>query len=232
MRLVNLDFLTSLNFGVVWEYRWQLLAGFGTTLELLLVSGVLGLCFGSVLAIASQSRVRPLGWLVIIYVEVWRNTPLLVQLFWIYFALPLLTGINTTALESGLIALTANITAYFSEIVRAGIQSVDEGQWEAARALGLRPVVVWRKVILPQAFRIVLPPLVNMTVSLLKATAILSVLSINELMRVATSLANYTFKPVELYSFVALVYFGAGLVASTIGNGIERRMRKSAESAG
>jgi len=229
---VNLDFLTSLNFGVVWEYRWQLLAGFGMTLELLAVSAILGLCFGSVLAIASQSRHRPLRWLVIIYVEVWRNTPLLVQLFWIHFALPMLTGINTTALESGLIALTANVTAYFSEIVRAGIQSVDQGQWEAARALGLRPAIVWRKVILPQAFRIVLPPLVNMTVSLLKATAILSVLSINDLMRVAASLANYTFKPVELYSFVALVYFAAGLVLSTIGNRLERRMGKSVESAG
>lgn len=227
---MNWDYLAALDFGVVWQYRWQLLAGFQMTLLLLVASAAMGLGFGSILAMASQSKFRPVRWLVIVYVELWRNTPLLVQLFWIHFALPLATGINTTALQSGLIALTANVTAYFAEIVRAGIQSVDRGQWEAARALGLPRLVQWRKVVLPQAFRIVLPPLVSLVVSLLKATAILSVLSINDLMRVTASLSNYTFKPIELYSFVALVYFATGLLISRAGTWLEWRLARAHEA--
>lgn len=229
--MLNWDYLAALDFGVVWQYRWQLFRGFETTVLLLIASATMGLGFGSILAMASQSKFKSLRWSVIVYVEIWRNTPLLVQLFWIHFALPMITGINTTALQSGLIALTANVTAYFAEIVRAGIESVDRGQWEAARALGLPPLVQWRKVILPQAFRIVLPPLVSLTVSLLKATAILSVLSINDLMRVTASLSNYTFKPIELYSFVALVYFGAGMLISGLGTRLERRTQKSLGSS-
>src|SRR5437588_1932233 len=169
---MNWEFLEALDFEVVWQYRWQLLAGLETTLLLLSASASIGLVLGSILAIASQSRLKPVRWFVVLYVEIWRNTPLLVQLFWIHFALPIMTGINTTALQSGLIALTANVTAYFAEVVRAGIESVDHGQWEAGRALGLPRLIQWRKVILPQAFRIVMPPLINLTVSLLKATAI------------------------------------------------------------
>ena len=127
--MLNWEYLRALDFGVVWQYRWQLLQGFETTVLLLVASAVMGLVFGSMLAMASQSKFTPLRWLVIIYVEFWRNTPLLVQLFWIHFALPIVTGINTTALQSGLIGITANVTAYFAEIVRAGIQSVDRGQW-------------------------------------------------------------------------------------------------------
>jgi len=97
--------------------------------------------------------------------------------------------------------------------------------------LGLPALVQWRKVILPQAFRIVLPPLVSLTVSLLKATAILSVLSINDLMRVTASLSNYTFKPVELYSFAALVYFSAGALISGLGTRLEHRMQRSRGSS-
>ena len=223
--MVNWDYIASLDFWIVWKYHNQLLVGFGVTLMLLAAASVMGLAFGSVLAMVSQSRIKFLRWLVVVYVEVWRNTPLLVQLFWIHFALPMITDINTTALESGLIALTANVTAYFSEIIRAGIQAVEKGQWEAAHALGLPRRRLWQHVILPQAFRAVVPPLVNLLISLMKATAILSVLSINDLMRVTASISNYTFKPIEFITAAAVVYFLFGSLMGHFGTRLERYLK-------
>lgn len=230
--LMNWAYLGALDFGVIWDYREQLLAGLGTTLLLMTVGSFAGLALGTVLAMGSQSKHRIVRLLIVVYVEVWRNTPLLVQIFWIHFALPMLTGINTSALTSGIIALVANVTAYFAEIVRAGIQAVDRGQWEAARALGLPAIAQWYRVILPQALRIVVPPIVNLLVSLLKATAILSVLSINDLMRVVISISNYTFKPVEFLTFAALVYFAVGATIGGIGRHFERRLASGGRKYG
>lgn len=227
--MVNWDYIASLDFGIVWKYHSQLLAGFGVTLMLLAAASVIGLALGSLLAMASQSRIKLLRWAVVVYVELWRNTPLLVQLFWIHFALPLITGINMTALQSGLIALTANVTAYFSEIVRAGIQTVDKGQWEAARALGLPRRRLWQHVILPQAFRAIIPLLANLLISLLKATAILSMLSINDLMRVTASISNYTFKPIEFLTVAAVVYFLFGSLIGNFGTRLERYLKRPGE---
>jgi His/Glu/Gln/Arg/opine family amino acid ABC transporter permease subunit len=224
---MNWDYLSTLNFSAVWTYRDPLIRGFGVTLMLTAISTMLGIAAGTILAAISQAKLRPLRWCVAIYVELWRNTPLLVQAIWIHFALPLLTHINTTALQSGLIALSLNVTAYFTEIIRAGIEGVDKGQWEAAHALGLPRWPTWRFVVLPQAIRIVVPPLANLVISLFKATAILSVLSINDLMRITVSISNYTFKPIELLSSAAIVYFLTGLLMTRVASQIERHYRKS-----
>jgi polar amino acid transport system permease protein len=224
---MNWDYLSALNFSALWTYRDPLIRSFGVTLMLTAVSTIAGIAGGTILAAISQAKVRPLRWCVAAYVELWRNTPLLVQVIWIHFTLPLLTHINTTALESGLIALSLNVTAYFTEIMRAGIEGVDKGQWEAADAMGLPTWTKWRFVILPQATRIVVPPLASMVISLFKATAILSVLSINELMRVTISISNYTFKPIELYTSAAIVYFLTGILMTRFANRIERHYGKS-----
>ena len=159
-------------------------------------------------------RLLAVGWAVVVYVEIWRNTPLLVQLIWVHFALPLVTGLTTTALQSGLIAITLQSAAYFTEIVRAGIEAVPKGQWEASRALGLPRRTMWMSVILPQAGRIIIPPLANFAISLFKATAILTVLSINELMTVTTRISNVAFKPLELFTAAAVIYFVIGYAMS------------------
>lgn len=211
---LNWDLLLSLDFSVVWEYREVLLSGLLVTLGLTACAAVAGLTFGTILAIASQSNITPLRWLVIAFVEVWRNTPLLVQLIWIHFALPLVTGINTTALESGVIGITLQASAYFTEIVRAGIESVPKGQWEAAYSLALPARIRWTRVILPPAIRTMIPPLVNLTISFFKGTAILSILQVSELMTVTNRISNVTFKPVELFSAIALIYFVVGIAMS------------------
>ena len=211
---LNWQLLLSLDFSVVWEYRVVLLKGLVVTLALTACAAIGGLLSGTILAIASQSNIAVLRWLVIAFVEIWRNTPLLVQLIWIHFALPLITGINTTAVESGVIGITLQAAAYFTEIVRAGIESVPKGQWEAAYSLALPSRIRWTRVILPPAIRTMIPPLVNLTISFFKGTAILSILHVSELMTVTNRISNVTFKPVELFSSIALLYFVVGIIMS------------------
>jgi polar amino acid transport system permease protein len=213
--MVNWDYLSSLQFGVAWEYRQALASGLEFTLVLFCLAAIFGLIGGVALAILSRLNIRAISWTIIGFVELFRNTPLLVQLMWIYFALPALSGLALTAFQSGVLALSLNASAYFSEIVRAGIDAVPRGQWDAGRALGLGLQYHWRFVILPQAFRVVIPPIGNMMISLLKGTAILSIISIPELMRATTRISTHTARPVELFTSAAVIYFiiGCGLVA-------------------
>ncbi|MDH3691171.1 MAG: amino acid ABC transporter permease [Gammaproteobacteria bacterium] len=224
---LNWELLLSLDFSVVWEYREVLWRGLLLTLLLTAAAGFLGLFFGTVLAIVSQSPIAVLRWLVAAYVEIWRNTPLLVQLIWIHFALPIVTGISTTALQSGIIGITLQASAYFTEIVRAGIEAVPKGQWEAAHALGLPARTRWLRVVLPPAIRIMIPPLVNLVISFFKATAILSVLQVSELMTVTNRISNVTFKPIELFTAVAVIYFILGYVMSRATLKIEHVLQRS-----
>ena len=224
--ILNWDLLLSLDFSVVWEYRQVLLKGLALTIALTACAAISGLVSGTILAIASQSSIAPLRWLVTAFVEIWRNTPLLVQLIWIHFALPLVTGISTTALESGVIGITLQAAAYFTEIVRAGIESVPKGQWEAAYSLALPARIRWTRVILPPAIRTMIPPLVNLTISFFKGTAILSILHVSELMTVTNRISNVTFKPVELFSSIAIIYFVVGYLMSKGTLRIERFYQK------
>jgi polar amino acid transport system permease protein len=121
------------------------------------------------------------------------------------------------------LTLTLGVIAYFTEIIRAGIGSIHKGQWEAADALGLSNLIKWKRIILPQAIRIVLPPLTSLVIGVFKATAILSILSVNELMDIGNKISNFTFKPVEIITTVAVIYFVTGTSMSKIGNIIENR---------
>ena len=225
-RAVDWEYVSALDFSVVWQYRFTLLKGYGVTLYFAVAGAGLGMLLGTVLAMISQSRVRALRWLVAAHVEIWRNTPLLVQLVWIHFAFPSLTGINTTVAQSGLIGMTLNISAYYTEIVRAGVEAVPRGQWDAAHALGLPAPVRWQWVILPQALRIMVPPTANLLLSVFKATAILSVLTIGELMRETTRISNYTFKPVEMFTAAAVIYALSGLLISQLTMRVEHYLSK------
>jgi polar amino acid transport system permease protein len=211
-----------LNFLIPLEYADVLLKGLASSIGITVAAIAGGFLLGTCLACAYQTGLAPLRWLIVSYVEVFRNTPLLVQLIWIHFALPALTGIITTPLQSGLIGIIIQAGAYFTEIVRAGIGAVPVGQMEAAKSLGMTPLARWLKVILPQAIQIVIPPIVNLVISMFKATAILTVLQINELMSVATRIANATFKPIEIFTTVAVLYFAVGYAVSRYTLGLER----------
>jgi polar amino acid transport system permease protein len=223
---LNWQTVTGLDFAGLWRFREAILKGLGMTLTLTATAAICGVIVGTILAVAMLSPIRPLRWLVVAYVEVFRNTPILVQLIWIHFALPVMTGVPTTAVVSGVIAIMLQASAYFAEIIRGGIQSVPKGYWEASDALGIPTATRWRRVVLPPAFRTMIPPLVNMTISYFKTSAILTVLSVGELMTVASRISNATFKPIEILTVVALLYFIFGWLISRSTGRIELALKR------
>jgi His/Glu/Gln/Arg/opine family amino acid ABC transporter permease subunit len=211
-----------LDFGIVLKYWRPLTVAAGMTILITLSALALGLLLGIGLAILLELPVGPLRYIINAYIEIWRNTPLIVQLFWIHFGLPVVTGISTTALESGLLALTLQSSAYLADIARAGIQAVPRGQWDAVKALALPAPTKWLEVILPQALRIMIPPLGNLAVSFLNGSALLGVLSVGELMTVSAKVSDYTSKPVEIMTVTALLYLAINLLTGHLMSRLER----------
>ena len=214
--------IRGLDFGIVLKYWRPLTVAAGMTILITLSALALGLLLGVSLAILLELPARPLRFIINAYIEIWRNTPLIVQLFWIHFGLPVVTGISTTALESGLLALTLQSSAYLADTARAGIQAVPRGQWDAVKALALPAPTKWLEVILPQALRIMIPPLGNLAVSFLNGSALLGVLSVGELMTVSAKVSDYTSKPIEIMTVTALLYLTINLLTSHLTSRLER----------
>jgi polar amino acid transport system permease protein len=218
--------LTALDFSWIVKYATPLLWGLWTTVWLAVVAFVLAVPTGLLLALGRLRGQWFLRWPIGAFVDVMRFTPLLVQAIWIHFALPVLTGFSTSANVSGLISLTLHVSAYASETLRAGIVAIPKGQWEAARALGLKPRQIIRHVILPQVWALVLPPLANAAVSTFKLTAILGIIAIVDLTKAATRINTFIFRPVEIYTLIAAVYLTIGLTLGWIEKRIERRFAR------
>lgn len=195
------------HFEVVTQYLPVLLSGIGLTVSVSALSMAISLATGLLIALMRLSPVRPVRWAAYAYTEFFRNTPLLMQVIWVYYALPLLTGLDLSRFASGTLALSLNLTAFLAEIYRAGITSISRGQAEAAFALGMHRGQVYRRILIPQAVARVIPPLGSMWVSLFKDTSILSVIAVAELMYQAKLVAVETFRPLEIYTAVAVIYY-------------------------
>ncbi len=205
-----------------WPDLW---AGLQLTVMLTIVSMALALVIGLFLALARLNQGR--RWLAVpasVFIEIIRGSPLLLQLFYIFYVFPFF-GVKLTAIEAGILGLGINYGAYLSEVFRAGIEAVDHGQWEAARALGMRPIVYMPRVILPQAIRIVIPPVGNYFISLFKDTALVSTISIGELLFRGQLLAAENFKYLQIYSFIFVLYLLISYPASLAVRALERHMR-------
>lgn len=195
------------DFSVLWEYRTLLVTGFLYTVGTTLVCVLTGLVVGVVVGLGRLST-RPYVSLPLRgYVEVFRCTPVLVQLVWFYYALPVLTGLEISAFTAAVLCLTLYGGAFYSEIVRGGIIAVDPGQVEAAMALGMTRGQWMRRVVLPQAFRKMVPPLMSQSIMQLKNTSLLSVLAVPDLLYQGQVIAHETYRPLELYTFTAIAYF-------------------------
>ena len=184
----------------------------------------IALVIGMALALA---RIARLAWVripAVLFVELIRGSPLILQLFYIYYVFPLL-GLRLAPIEAGLLGLGINYGAYLSEVFRAGIAAVQKGQWEAAGALGFSRSQVMRLVVLPQAIRIVIPPIGNYFVSLFKDTALVSTISIAELMFTGQLIASDTFKYMRIYSVVFLIYVLISAPASLGVRWLEKRLQ-------
>ncbi len=222
---IKWSFVETLDFAALWKYRIALWQGVLNTLILTGLSVSIGTAGGTLLAMGLYVPLRPFRWLIAGYIEIFRNTPLVLQLFWIHFAIPKATGISTTPFQSGVIAIALQSSAYLADVARAGIQAVPAGQWEAADALGLSTRNKWLDVVLPQALKIVIPPLANIAVGYFKASAALALLSVGELMTVTSRIAQYSFKPIEAYTLAGLIYLVLGAILSNLTFRLERAYR-------
>lgn len=169
-----------------------MLEGTEVTLSIFIITLVISIPLGMLFALARLSTIRPIRYLTEVYIWLMRGTPLMLQLLFVYFALPMV-GILLPDIAAALLAFSLNYAAYFAEIFRAGIQSVDNGQYEAAKALGMKYPQSMRFVILPQVIRMVLPPVSNETINLVKDTSLIYILAMNDLLRVARSIVQREF---------------------------------------
>ena len=187
----------------------QMLDGSKITLEIFLVTLVLSLPLGILVALGRLSKLRPLSRLMEFYIWLMRGTPLMLQLLFVYFALPMV-GILLPDIAAALLAFTLNYAAYFAEIFRAGIQSIPRGQYEAAKTLGMSYGQTMRRIILPQMIRIVLPPVSNETINLVKDTSLIYILAMNDLLRVARTIVQRDF---DMTPFVVAAVFYLAMTA-------------------
>ncbi|RYG63938.1 amino acid ABC transporter permease, partial [bacterium] len=195
---------TFFNVEVLWRSLPMLLSGLWRTILLGVLSIVLGLVFGILLALVRLYAAKPFRWLAIAYIDVFRALPVLVWLVIVYYALPFL-GIRFSPFVAACFALTTVSAAYAAEIFRAGIEAIPRGQFEAAQAIGLSPLLVMAKVILPQAIRIVIPPLTGNSINVLKDTALASVVALPDLLKQATQAQALAANPTPLIG-AAILY--------------------------
>ena len=184
-----------------------MLKGALITFEISIIGALLGIIVGFILILMRMSPLRPIKYLAEIYISIFRGTPLLLQIFFIYYALPGLLGIDLPPFIAGVLALSLNSGAFVTEVLRGGISAVPRGQFEGASALGLKRRVIWGRIILPQVFIMILPPLTNELTMLVKASPLLSVITVVELTRTAQQIMILTYRPVEVILAAATLYF-------------------------
>jgi polar amino acid transport system permease protein len=215
------------DFSFIWSYRWLFVNGTLVTLAFTFGIVVLGLAVGLLAGLVRLSRIAPLRWLSQAYVEVFRCTPVLVQLVWFYYALPILSGIEMSATTAGVLALSLYGGAFYSEIVRGGIASIETGQTEAALALGMTPTQSMRRIVLPQALKRMVPPLMNQSIIQLKNTSLVSVLAVPDLLYQGQAVAHDTYRPLEIYTLVAVIYFVILFPLTLLVGRLERRLARA-----
>lgn len=213
------------DFSAVFANKQLLLIGLQNTIVLGAVCLCLGLFFGLFVGAARYSRVRAFYWPATAFVEVFRNTPVLVQIMWFFFAFPIISPFDINAFTAATLGLTLNTTAFSSEIYRAGIQSIDKGQWEAAKAIGMGYAQQMRRIILPQAIKRMIPAFMNRAVELMKMTSLASVIAYGELMHQAKTISTIEFNPIEMYTAVAIVFFIMIYPAAMLVQRFEAQMR-------
>jgi len=214
----------QVNLEMLWDNKIFVVEGIKTTLAVTAIALIIGLLVGLIAGLGKTSKRKIFSLAATFYVEVFRNTPELVQLIWAYYCLSILIGLNMQAVVSCIIALGLNAGGYLAEVFRAGIQSVDAGQIEAARSLGLSQFQATVKITLPQAIRTMLPPFVNQSIVLLKNSSLVSVLGVADLTFRAQVVSTSTFKPIEIYTAIAVLYFILCTILSYLARLSEKRM--------
>ncbi|MEO9649555.1 MAG: amino acid ABC transporter permease [Roseobacter sp.] len=217
----NWDFATIFQ---NWQVFWIGLQG---TLLMFGVTVVLGMSGGLIVGIMRYVKSPFVAWPARIFVEVYRNTPVLVQIIWFYYAFPILTGIETSPFLAAVLGISLNTMAFSAEIYRAGIQSVDKGQWEAGKAIGMNFAQTMRRVILPVALKRVLPALTNRGIEVFKMSTLASIVAYVETLNQAKLIADLNYNPIESYTAVALIFFVVLYPVVQATYVIERKLKRS-----
>ena len=221
-------------------YKWDftpvlanadlLAAGLVNTLKITGTSLACGLVLGLALALLRLSKHRWASWPAGFVIEVFRTTPPLVQLFWFFFALPLIVGIEMTPFMAAVVTFSIQSAAFFAEVFRAGIVSIERGQWDGARAIGMTHGQALRRIVLPQAVKRMIPAFMERTIELMKTTTLVATIAYADLLYAANEISQKTFRPLETFTVVALIYFVVITAFSLVARRLERRMAISGES--
>lgn len=199
-----------------YQFRWDtvfgnnfdfLMSGLQMTLVISAITLVLAMVAGLLIALLDMSKFPPVRWIGVTFGEIIRNTPILVQLLWVYYVLPIVFGVRIESFTALVIGLSVYQGSFISEVYRSGIQSVPRGHSEAAQVLGLTPFQNFTRIVLPQAIRMTLPPLASNFVQLIKFSSLGAVISVSEITRRGMELSASNFRPLETFTFIAVVYF-------------------------
>jgi polar amino acid transport system permease protein len=222
------------------SYQWDftpvaahadlLAAGLAHTLEITALALSAGLALGLGLALLRLSHHRVVSWPAGFVIEVFRTTPPLVQLFWFFFALPLIAGIEMTPFLAAVVTFSIQSSAFFAEVFRAGIVSIERGQWDGAFAIGMSRRQALRRIVLPQAVKRMIPAFLERSIELMKTTTLVATIAYADLLFEANDIAQKTFRPLETFTVVALIYFVVITAISLAARAVERRLAVSGES--
>lgn len=216
----------SFDFALILSNYPVLLRGLVVTLELWAVSFCAGLALGFAVALL---RLSEHGWVrgaALAFLEVFRDIPVLIQLIWFFYAFPIVIGVQLSPFTAAALGLTLNTSAYSAELFRGGIQSIAKGQWEGGKALGMARGAILRRIVMPQVLRRMLPALTNRAIELAKVTSLASVLTVHELMYQGRLLSSTYYRPLEVLTTVALVYFVLIYPGSFLSSRLERRLAR------
>ncbi len=214
----------AFDFQAIWDSRLILLKGFGIAMFSASAAIVLAIVLGLIISLMRLSRVKPLQYFAFCYTQLFRGVPLYVLIIWVYFGLAIVANVNIPKIPAGILTLALLNSGYLSETFRSGILAVPSGQREAGEALGLKRREITRFIVLPQAFRIVVPPTGNQFVDAIKDSAILSIIGVPELMRMAQQQANVLYRPFEFYTVAGLLYLLAVLIVSKFLTRLEQKL--------
>ena len=218
------------DFAPVFANAGLLAEGLLDTLRLTAVALVFGLMLGLALALARLSARRWLSWPAGLVIEVFRTTPPLVQLFWFFFALPILLGVEMTPYIAAVVTFSIQSSAFVAEVFRAGIQSIERGPWEVALAIGMTRRQALNRIVLPQAVTRMIPAFMERAIELMKTTTLVATIAYADLLYNANAIAQKTYRPLETFTVAALVYFVVIYAFSLLGRRLERRLAVAGDS--
>jgi polar amino acid transport system permease protein len=215
------------DFSFLWHYRGLIAFGLGVTMAYTVGTIVIGLAIGLLTGLLRLSRNPLINAPLVAYIEVFRCTPLLVQIIWFYYALPVVVGIDIPATVAATLVLSLYTGAFYAEIVRGGVNSIERGQWDAGRAIGMRQWQLMRYVILPQALKRMVPPFMNQSIIQLKNTSLVSTIAVADLLYQGELITAATYRPLEVYTMIAVLYFAVLFPLTLAAQIVERRLARA-----